>query len=170
MPETPSNMTIGKSTRESPIASCLSPPGSPNSPMIHGATTMKSEDEPEQARRDAPGALPLALLQQVAEDRDEGGGERGVGDERADRVRDQERDLERVDRADGTEVVARHDLADEAEDPGEAGGEREDRRRPREAAAGMLVHAASIGRAVNGAGWRPGALWYHLRARTVRAF
>jgi len=43
-------MTIGKSTRESPIASCRSPPGSPNSPMIHGATTMKSAVSAERMR------------------------------------------------------------------------------------------------------------------------
>src|SRR5581483_670096 len=54
--------------------------------------------------------------------------------ERAKRVRDQERDLEGVDRADGAEVVARDDLPDEAEDPRESGREREDRRRACEAA------------------------------------
>ena len=51
MPETPSSVTIGKSTRESPIASCLSPPGSPNRPMIHGAKTMNSAVSPERMSR-----------------------------------------------------------------------------------------------------------------------
>ena len=35
-------MTIGKSTRESPTASCWSPPGSPNGRMISGAKTIRS--------------------------------------------------------------------------------------------------------------------------------
>ena len=106
------------------------------------------QHEPEEARRDAPCALPLALDQELAEDGDERRRQRSVGDERAHGVRDQERDLERVDRADGAEVVARDDLADEAEDAREAGGEREDRRRPRQppaAGRGLLVHGASIG-------------------------
>ena len=57
------------------------------------------QHQPEERRGDAPGALALALLEQVAEDRDERRRERGVRDERADQVRDLERDRERVDRA-----------------------------------------------------------------------
>src|SRR5262249_14492719 len=122
-----------------------------------GQAAEAEEDEPEEAGRDAPGALALALLEQVAEDGDEGGGEGGVGDERAQRVRDQECDLERIDRADGAEVVACDDLADEAEDPGEAGRRGEDRRRASQAATvssalrgGRFLlhgHAVSIGSA-----------------------
>ena len=41
MPETPSSVTIGKSTRARPTASALSWPGLPKMPMIHGATRMK---------------------------------------------------------------------------------------------------------------------------------
>ena len=55
------------------------------------------QHQPEEGRGDAPRPLALALLEQVAEDGHEGGRERGVGDERADGVRDEERDLERVD-------------------------------------------------------------------------
>jgi hypothetical protein len=43
---------------------------------------------------DTPGPLALALLEQVAEDGHKGRRERGVGDERPDRVRHEERDLE----------------------------------------------------------------------------
>ena len=48
-----------------------------------GQPAEAEQHEPEEARRDAPGALPLALDEQLAEDRDERGGERRVGDERA---------------------------------------------------------------------------------------
>ena len=41
IPDTPSRATIGKSTRDRPTASSLSPPGSPKRPMIQGAATMK---------------------------------------------------------------------------------------------------------------------------------
>ena len=42
IPETPRRATIGKSTRDSPTARLSSPPGSPNMPITHGATRMKS--------------------------------------------------------------------------------------------------------------------------------
>ena len=42
IPETPSSTTIGKRTRERPIASALSPPGLPNGAITSGAMTMKS--------------------------------------------------------------------------------------------------------------------------------
>src|SRR5581483_12443362 len=103
-----------------------------------GAPAQAEQREPEEARRHPPRPFALALDEQVAEDRDERGGEGGVRDERPDRVRDQEGDLERVDRPDGAEVVARDDLADEPEDPREAGGEREDRRRAGEAPAARV--------------------------------
>src|SRR6266542_3306662 len=104
--------------------------------MIQGESRMNSAVSPpspsktRQNKLDATRACPLAFDEQLAEDRNERRGERRVGDEGAHRVRDQGRDLERVDRADGAEVVAGDDLADEPEDPREPGGEREDRRRP----------------------------------------
>ena len=67
-------------------------------------------------------------------------------DEGPDQVRHLERDRERVEsRPAAPEVVRGHHLADEAEDRERAGGEREDRRRPRAAASArhrVLVHAA----------------------------
>ena len=42
IPETPSRTTIGNRIRESVIASCLSPPGSPNGAMTSGAKTIRS--------------------------------------------------------------------------------------------------------------------------------
>ncbi len=157
IPETPSRTTIGKRTRERPIASALSPPGSPNGAITSGAKTMKSavsaaeaeQHQPEEGRRDPPGALALALLEQLAEDRDEGGGERGVRDERAEQVRHLEGDREGVDLPRGAEVVRGDDLADEAEDAREPGCEREDRRRPGESPArGPLLHVGEYRNAV----------------------
>src|SRR5512132_3732412 len=114
-----------------------------------GEPAEPEQDEPEQARRNTPRTLPLALHEQLAEDRDERRREGSVCDERAHRVRNQEGDLERVDRADGPEVVARDDLADEPGDPRQPGGEREDRRRPgKPPARARFVHAPSIGRGV----------------------
>ena len=57
------------------------------------------KQEPEERRGDAPRARAVALLEQLAEHRHERAGEGRVGDERADQVRDLERDRERVDRA-----------------------------------------------------------------------
>ena len=136
-PLRPSRTTIGKSTRERPTARSKSPPGSPKGLIRSGAMRMNSavrpprieEDEPEDGRGDPPGALAVALLEQVAEDRDERAGERRVGEQGADEVRDLERDRERVDLPVDPEVVGRDHLADEAEDPGEARRDREDQRR-----------------------------------------
>src|SRR5439155_14023875 len=71
------------------------------------------------------------------------------------------RDGERVDLPGGAEVVRGDYLADEAEYSREPGGEREDRRRPCEAAAGALIHPRE---------YREGTLWYHAAARELRAF
>ncbi len=113
------------------------------------------QEEPEEGRGHAPGAFALAFFEQLAEDRNECGRKRGIRDERADEVRHLEGDGERVDLAGCAEVVGGDDLADEAEDAGEARRDREDRGLPREssaargpliyAAQGPLIHAASIG-------------------------
>ena len=86
----------------------------------------------KQARGDAPGAGALALLEQVAEDRDEGATESAASATSARIVFGTGRRLERVDRPADAEVVARDDLAEEPENAREAGREREDRRRPGE--------------------------------------
>ncbi len=91
------------------------------------------EHQPEERRRDAPGAL-LVLLQQLGEDRDERRRERGVRDERPEEVRELERDGEGVDLAAGAEVVRRDHLADEPEHAREARGDAEDRGRDGEPA------------------------------------
>ncbi len=163
IPETPSRTTIGNRIRESVIASCLSPPGSPNGrdderredDQERGDRAEAEEQEPEQSRGDTPRSFALALLEQFAEDGDERGRERGIRDERANEVRHLEGDREGVDLAGGAEVVRGDDLADEAEDARDAGGDREDRGLPGEspaargplvyAARGLLIHAASIG-------------------------
>ena len=112
----------------------------------------------------------LALLEQLGEDRDERRRERRVGDERPEQVRNLERDREGVDLARGAEVVGRDDLADEAEHAREARGGGKQRRRPREPAAGTLVHAASIGRGLNGATARRTAFGTIRRARGCGPF
>ena len=163
IPETPSRTTIGNRIRESVIASCWSPPGSPNGAMIErreddqerGDRTEAEQEEPEEGRGYAPSAFALAFFEQLAEDRNECGRERGIRDERADEVRHLEGDRERVDLAGGAEVVGGDDLADQAQDAGKACRDREDRGLPREppaargpllyAAQGPLIHAASIG-------------------------
>ena len=160
MPETPSRTTIGNRTRERPTASSLSPPGSPNGAMTSGASRMKSavsaaepeEHEPEERRGDAPGALALALLEQLAEDRDERGRERRVGDERAHEVRHLERDRERVDLPRRRSSTRRRSRG-RGRGCARAGRDREDRCRPGEPpaawpavyAARPVIHAASIG-------------------------
>ena len=50
IPDAPSSATIGKSTRDSPTARALSPPGLPKGAMTHGASTMKSALRPPSPR------------------------------------------------------------------------------------------------------------------------
>ncbi len=122
--------------------------------------------QPEEARGDPPGALALPSLEQVAEDGDEGRREGGVGDERADGVRDEEGDLECVDGALHAEVVLGHHLADEAEHARDTGGERDDRGRPREPAAPAAGRRKSRGG--GGIGRLAGAGRLHLQHDTRR--
>ena len=78
IPETPISSTTGESTRDRPVASSSRSPR-PKMRMISGAASIRSpvtraeddEDEPEEGRGHAPGALPLVLLEQLAEDRHE---------------------------------------------------------------------------------------------------
>ena len=199
IPEAPSSATIGNSSRESPIDESLVL----RVEARHQERRDQDEErrqraepeqhQPEQARRDAPRALALALLEQVAEDRHERGGDGGVGDERPHRVRNEERDLEGVDLAVDAEVVLGHDLAEEAEHARDAGREREDRRRPGEpagvgagerelvrlgagigalarAGGGHVVTAAHDTRHCGRSGSLAGGLCYHRRARSRGRF
>src|SRR5205085_9078411 len=69
-------------------------------------------------------------------------------EEGGDEVWDLERDRERVDPSARAEVVGGDDFADESEDSGESGCERENRCRPGQAPARVSpVHVASIRRA-----------------------
>ena len=104
-----------------------------------GQASEADQHEPEERRGDSPGALSLPLDQQIAEDGDERRRERGVGDERSDRVRNQERDLEGVDRAADAEDRGLRDLPHQPDDARDAGGDREDDARAREPAADLLV-------------------------------
>ena len=92
------------------------------------------EDEPEDRRRDPPRAGALALLEQLAEDRDERARERRVGDERADEVRDLERDRERVDLDPPRRTCTRRPSPGRARAPATAPSRR--RRRPSSGRAG----------------------------------
>ena len=143
IPESPSRITIGKRSRDSPTARSKSPPGVPKSSTIKGAMSTKiavrqvviSRIEPEDRRCDAPRSSALTLFEQLAEDRDEGARERRVRDERSDEVRDLEGDREGVDLPGRAERVRSDDLANEPEHAREAGRGAEDRGRPRQAAA-----------------------------------
>jgi hypothetical protein len=88
-------------------------------PPRPSSISQKIEDATRQARF-------LALHEQVAEDGDERGRQRRVGHERADRVRDQESDLERVDRAADAEDRSLRDLPHQ---PDHSGDSRRDPRR-----------------------------------------
>ena len=115
-----------------------------------------AEDEqrqPEERRGDTPRPLALALLQQVAEHRHERTGQRGVREERAHDVGDEDRDRERVDEAGDAEEVRAHHLADETEDARDRGSRREDGRGPRDAAA-----VTGVGERRRGVLWLHGAL------------
>src|SRR6266550_1384144 len=111
-----------------------------------GQAAEAEQEQPNEARCDAPcpGALPL--FEQLAEDRDERRRERSVCDERAHEVRHLERDGEGVDLSFDAEVPPHDDLPDETQNPGKARCEREDRRRPgKPPARASLIHGASIG-------------------------
>ena len=71
-------------------------------------------------------SLPLSLLQQLGEHRDEGALQRRVGEQGPHQVGHLEGDGEGRHRAAHAEVARGHDLADEAEDPGEPGGDGEE--------------------------------------------
>ncbi len=93
IPETPSRTTIGKRTRESADRELLVVAGiverrnheRREDDQERGQAAEAEQHQPEEGGGHAPGALPLALLEQLAEDRDERGREGGVGDERAER-------------------------------------------------------------------------------------
>jgi len=118
-------------------------------------TPEPEQHQPEEARGDAPRALAVALLEQVAEHGDECRRERRVGDEGADEVRQLERDRERVDRARGPEVVGGNHLPNEPEHAREAGGERENDRRPGEPAPVSLARRGDARRAAGIHGLAP---------------
>ncbi len=108
------------------------------------------ERQPEERRGDTPRALLLASLEELAEDRDEGSGERRVGDQGADKVRNLDRDREGVDLPRDAEVVGADHLPHQPEGPGDSGSKREDGRRARDApvVAGLLLKSG------NGLFWR----------------
>ena len=99
-----------------------------------GQAPEHEQDEPEDRRGDPPGALAVTLLDQPAEDRDERTRQRGVGEQRTHKVRDLERDGERIDPPADAEEVGGDHLPHEPEQTGESGCGGEDRRRPGEVA------------------------------------
>ena len=73
----------------------------------------EEEDEPEDRRCDPPRPRALTLLEELAENGDEGAGKRRIRDERADEVRDLERDRERVDPPGSAERIRGDHLTEE---------------------------------------------------------
>ena len=86
-------------------------------------------DEQQQGRGEAERLAVVLLLQLLGEDRDEGGLQRGVGEEGADQVGDLEGDREGRHRPVDAVVAGGDDLADEAGDARGRGGDREERGR-----------------------------------------
>ena len=123
--------------RARPRASC----GSRTAPITCGASTSNTSVTAERptnasqktldATRHARSRSPRC--EELVEDRDERRAERRVGDERANEVRNLERDGERADRALHAEERRRDDLAQDAHDPAETGRDREQRSRDRQA-------------------------------------
>ena len=138
-PVSPSRITIGNSTCDRPTASASSA-GVNSSPVksgiSHGAIRMKRErdqrqpdqQQPGERARELIGLALLLVLQQLAEDRDEGAGERRVGHQRADQVRDLEGERERRRGAAGAEIAGGDDLADQPRDARQTRRDREDQR------------------------------------------
>ena len=104
-PLSPSRITIGKSTRDRPTvsaSSCAVNWSPVNSGMITGASAMKAivisvsadEQQPRHRAGRVDRVLAPLLLEQLGEDGHERAGERRVGDERADQVRDLEGERE----------------------------------------------------------------------------
>ena len=150
IPNSPSRTTIGKRICESVTA--RSSYASVSGGMSSGATRMKSAVRPPPTRRKSQKSVEATRQARAfspfssssLKTGTNADGERGVGDERPDQVRDLERDREGVDRAAGAEVVRGDDLADQTEDAREAGRDRERRRRPRESAAGPASPRARV--------------------------
>ena len=86
----------------------------------------REQDQPGQRGGELDRLAPALVLEQLREDRDERARERGVGDERADQVRDLEGQRERRGRAGRAEVRAGDDLADQTRDAAEPGEDAED--------------------------------------------
>ena len=124
IPDTPMRRTTGNSSRDNVTAIvlelALETEGAHHPRRDEdeqGGQRAEADDhDPEERRGDAPRALPFVLLEQLAENGDEGRAERHVGDEGADEVRHLERDRECVDRSLDPEVPPHDDLAEEAED------------------------------------------------------
>ena len=123
------------------------------------------EHQPEDRRGDPPRALALSLHEQVAEDGDERRRQRRVGDERAHRVRDEERDLESVDRAGDAEDGGLGDLPHQTDDAREPRS-RSRRSRPSARARGRL--ASSLPGGADGAGAAATARRLPLRVERLR--
>jgi hypothetical protein len=87
----------------------------------------RDEQQPGERRRDVERLAPAPLLEQLAENGHEGGGERGVRDQRPDQVRHLEGERERRHRARGAEIAASDDLACQPGDAREAREDGEDR-------------------------------------------
>ena len=139
MPVTPSRIRIGNRICESVTVRSSSSPSNPGAksgsrparrgrraPVIAPSTSATMKISFEASRK---ASRLLALLELLEEDRDERGLDRRVGEQAADEVRDLEGDRERRHRALDPEVARGDDLADQAGDPRERRGDREERRR-----------------------------------------
>ena len=105
IPETPSRTRIGNSSRESETVRSSDSPSKPGAKIgiSSGARRMNRAvispedegDEEDQRRGEVERLAPAPVLELLGEDRHERRLDRGVGEQAADRVRDQEGDRER---------------------------------------------------------------------------
>ena len=112
----------------------------------HSERAERDQDHPEQRRGDAERLALAALAEQLGEDRHERGRQRRLREQVAEQVRDLGGERERRRRGRCGEVRGLDDLAPEPGDPGERGGEREDRRVDGDPPARRRRCAGSLGR------------------------
>ncbi len=175
-PLSPSRITIGKSTRDRPTVSASScAVNCVAGEQRHDHRRERDEGERDQREADEQEArhragrvdrvLAPLLLEQLGEDGHERARERGVGDERADQVRDLEGEREARRGAAGAVVGGGDDLAGEAGDPREPGEHREDRGVARPPGGGAPARLGAAGRRGR-LGGRP-ARGFRRRARAA---
>ena len=114
-----------------------------------GDQPQRQQHDVEKRAGDAKRLAFVAPVEQLGEDRHESGLQGGVGEQRTDEVRNEERGLKRGHRAGDAEDRGGDDLAQQADDSRQAGRDREEHRRERQAAVlglGLGVRGLGVNR------------------------